>query len=686
MVLVRKSVLNTVQGKLLACAAGAAVISGAVGALVGIRLQSIDEATEANAETAHQLALLENTKSRIVAINLTAMDLIVDREGRVVASERIAEIDENEQAVRAQLDELRGVAGEGAEVLEAALAEFDVLMASIEGDLYDAVRTGAGADEFGRVDDLVDGMASGIVGGLEGLSGEWGDAQVENAAAVRRSVEGASASLLWLSGLGTLGLVGALLMVGLSLGRRIRRIGETMTVLAQGDHTVVVPELDSKDDIGEMAATVEVFRRNAEHIEALSRERIEREAAVAAERVAMMGALSQSIGAVVEAAAVGDFSKRIKDEFADPEVAGLAQGVNRLASEVDRGLGETDRVLSALAAGDVSVRFNGAFEGKFRELQQSANSMAETLAGIARRISSSAQTLLQSNRELSEGAENLAARTEKQAASLQETAASMEQLAVTVRNTAANARSATEIADLSKESAARGGAVVSQAVEAMGKIEHSSRRITEITGLIEEIAFQTNLLALNAAVEAARAGEAGKGFAVVAAEVRALAQRAGQASREIKDLIGKSNGEIDSGVTLVRQTGDTLRDIVDSVRQAVAVMSEISSAASEQAAAVDEVNRSVTSLDQITQQNASLVEQTTVALQSAERQAEDLSTLIEFFQIESQARPRAVSPRSVDGGASPVASPARRLQAQARARMAVGGRKIAEDPDDWSEF
>jgi methyl-accepting chemotaxis protein len=685
MAVIGKSLVNTVQGKLLACAAGAAVVSGTVGILVGVRLQSIETSTAANSETAQLMTTLEDVKARAVALNLNAMDIIVDADQQVIAPERISEVDENEAAAKAGLEDLRAHAGaDGGEhnaEIQAALASLNSLVSTIEGELYPAVRSGAGTATFARLDDQIDASATGIIEGLDGISADMKVLQEENAAAVQASVDEAAAALLWLSGLGTLALVGALLTVGLSVGRRIRRIGDTMTKLADGDHTLTVPDLGSKDDIGDMAATVEVFRLNSQRIDTLSRQTVEREAAIAAERAVMMANLSQSIGTVVAAAAVGDFSKRIRGEFADPEVAVLAEGVNRLTGEVDRGLTETNRVLAALADGDVSVRFEGAFEGKFRDLQQSANSMAETLAGIAVRISTSAQTLLQSNRELSEGAENLAMRTEKQAASLQETAASMEQLAVTVRSTAANALSATEIAALSQTSAASGGTVVSQAVEAMGKIEHSSRRITEITGLIEEIAFQTNLLALNAAVEAARAGEAGKGFAVVAAEVRALAQRAGQASREIKDLIAKSNGEIDTGVRLVRQAGDKLSDIVESVRQAVSVMSEISSAASEQAAAVDEVNRSVTSLDQITQQNASLVEQTTVALQSAERQAEDLSTLIDFFQIDANTRPREVTSRT-----PPLASgsPARRLQA--KARVAVGGRRAAEDPDDWSEF
>ena len=402
----------------------------------------------------------------------------------------------------------------------------------------------------------------------------------------------------------------------------------------------------------------------------------------------------RDIDNLVHAASAGDFSQRISLEGKAGFFKDLAKNLNLVSENVDRGLNEANRMLSALSRGDVGIRFDGEFEGQFRQLQTSANSTAETLAGISSRISTACEGVLSATREISVGATDLSERTEQQAASLQETAASMEELATTVRHTASNARDAAGMSQDAETSAERGGMVVSDAVSAMSRIEDSAGKITEIVGLIEEIAFQTNLLALNAAVEAARAGEAGKGFAVVASEVRALAQRAGAASREIKGLIVASNAEVRDGVSLVRQAGEALEGIVTSVRRAARVIAEISSAAGEQSAGLDEVNKAVSQLDQITQQNAALVEETTAALDSTRTQVEELADLIGFFKLANETAHDVVPlrPRGrTASAANPAPSPARRLQETARTQVKarLGARTSAlshEDADDWKEF
>lgn len=400
----------------------------------------------------------------------------------------------------------------------------------------------------------------------------------------------------------------------------------------------------------------------------------------------------REIERLVNAASDGDFSQQIPTEGKAGFFKALTHGLNTVTHTVEAGLKEANRTLSAMARGDVTVRFEGEYKGEFHQLQTSANSTAETLSGIATRISAACDSVLLSTQEIHIGATDLSERTEQQAASLQETAASMEELATTVRHSAANARDASTMSQSAETAAEHGGGIVANAVTAMSRIEDSAGKISDIVNLIEEIAFQTNLLALNAAVEAARAGEAGKGFAVVATEVRALAQRASMASREIKTLIDASNHEVRDGVSLVRSAGESLEGIVTSVRKAARVISEISSAAGEQSAGLDEVNKAVSQLDQITQQNAALVEETTAALDSTRSQIEELSSLISFFQTSGAGSVVPLPIRASNQGRSEThdrgadktkAKPrtvAARRPAPSRTALAY------EDANDWKEF
>jgi methyl-accepting chemotaxis protein len=290
---------------------------------------------------------------------------------------------------------------------------------------------------------------------------------------------------------------------------------------------------------------------------------------------------------------------------------------------------------------------------------------------------------------------DLSVRTEHQASSLEETSASMEELATTVRQNADNAQAANQLAAAARDAAQNGGAIAERAIAAMGRIEGGSRQIGEIVGLIQDIAFQTNLLALNAAVEAARAGEAGKGFAVVANEVRALAQRAGQASKDIKGLIINSDSQVKEGVTLVQQAGTSLTDIVASVKKVASLVSEIAAATQEQSSGIEQVSKAVTGMDQMTQQNAALVEETNAALHSAQNQVEELRRTVAFFktgeaedaapQAENRASPRAEP--TLPARANPVRE---RFAALSR-KMAVGANTTpfplqSLAAGDWKEF
>jgi len=346
-------------------------------------------------------------------------------------------------------------------------------------------------------------------------------------------------------------------------------------------------------------------------------------------------AIETEISTMVEAAVRGDFSQRI-------DVAGKAgffklvsEGINRLAGNVAGVADELAAALESLSQGDLSRRIDKQYEGVFHRLKEDFNATIEKLSEIVRRINAASEAIGTASREVAAGSLDLAERTEQQASNLEETAASMEQLAATVRSNADNAQQVNAFAADARAAAEKGGQVAASAEDAMRRIEESSRKISDIIGVIDEIAFQTNLLALNAAVEAARAGDAGRGFAVVAQEVRNLAQRSAQASKEIKGLILHSGSQVRDGVDLVRSAGTTLTDIVSGISRVADLVSEIARATSEQASGLDEVNNAVAQMDEMTQKNAALVEESAAAARSLEEQAAALRQQMAFFALDA---------------------------------------------------
>lgn len=315
--------------------------------------------------------------------------------------------------------------------------------------------------------------------------------------------------------------------------------------------------------------------------------------------------------------------------------------------------------LKRLSGGDLTVRIEHALQGEYDELRTNFNATLDRLQDTVKAVLRDAAGITTGAGEISQAADDLSRRTEQQAASLEETAAALEEITATVKATAKNARDAQTSVTAAKSAAEDGGNVVETAIRAMDSINQSSKQITDIIGVIDEIAFQTNLLALNAGVEAARAGEAGKGFAVVASEVRALAQRSSEAAKKIKTLINTSSAQVGAGVKHVGESGEALKRIVDYIGQINGLVTEMAHAAEQQSTGIEEVNSAVGQMDQVTQQNAAMVEQSTAASHNLATEAQSLSQLVSFFQVGSDASP-AVSARS--SSVAPASRPPRSTQ------------------------
>jgi methyl-accepting chemotaxis protein len=336
----------------------------------------------------------------------------------------------------------------------------------------------------------------------------------------------------------------------------------------------------------------------------------------------------------------------------------LAQGFNQMGetlqakatgeqtqkAKMDQFLSEAKRVLTNLAQSDLTDQLTQACEGDLDQIKASINGAIKNLQVSLTTVREAAESVETGAEEIAKGNEDLSSRTSEQAASLEETSSAMEEMTATVKQNADNARQANQLAVAARDVATKGGAVTEKAVEAMGEINKSSKKIADIITVIDEIAFQTNLLALNAAVEAARAGEHGRGFAVVAAEVRNLAQRSASAAKEIKGLIKESIQRVTDGTELVNHSGKTLQEIVMSVKRVTDIIAEISAASQEQASGIDQVNTSIMQMDQTTQQNAALVEETTAASQSMREQSKALMKQVKSFKINITEEKKAAMP------------------------------------------
>ncbi len=355
-------------------------------------------------------------------------------------------------------------------------------------------------------------------------------------------------------------------------------------------------------------------------------------------------AIEEEIDDIVKSAASGDFAKRVPVAGKKGFMLNLATAMNALCENTGKTLDDLAGMMSALAEGDLTQRITAAYQGMFGKLKDDANKMADQISATIAEIKASAAEVTNASAEIATSTTDLSQRTEEQAASLEETSASMEEISATVKKNAENAHEANQSAITTRDLADRGGRVAAKAVEAMAKIEGSSRKIADIIGVIDEIARQTNLLALNAAVEAARAGEAGRGFAVVASEVRSLAQRSSQAAKDIKDIITNSSSQVQEGVDLVNKAGTSLHEIVQSIKKVSDIVAEIANAGAEQASGIEQVNKALTQMDDVTQQNSALVEENAATAKTLEHQAKAMDERVSFFRVDNNFE-RSEEPR-----------------------------------------
>ena len=607
---------------------------------------------------------------------LAAMDTIIDRADRVVQPERVEIIDKSIASLKAGRAEIATFLSSIGKADLLATFDQDVagLGTAISDDLTRLVVSGADDEAYAAIDDAIDGSGERVNGLLTEISGLARE-QLQQRVAEANTRSGNSLYLQL--GLGVLALFGVLVLQLIhsnAIVNGIRNVRRAMQNVMDGQLGESVEGTERADEIGSMARAVDHFRQSA-----IDKHDIAQKAESDRDQ--------------------NEKERRARDAASQADAAAISEVVERLAQSLKR-----------LAAGDLSETITEPFKGDLDRLRVDFNQSTTRLKQVIEEISGNSTSIQANSQQMRSAADDLARRTEQQAASLEETSAALDQITNTVRGASERAEQASKMVDGAKQYAETSSQIVDDAVAAMQRIQDATGEIGKIITVIEEIAFQTNLLALNAGVEAARAGEAGKGFAVVAQEVRALAGRAAGAANEVKTLVGKSNEEVMTGVDLVGNAGGALRRIGEDVLKINDHVKSIVTAAREQATGLSEVNVAVGQMDQMTQQNAAMVEETNAASHTLAHDAERLMELVGQFTTGAKSaghRPRVAAmqpapapkmpgkpPVSATSQHKPHSSPARNLQesvagvfkASNQLNTKAAGASQAAANEQWEEF
>ena len=585
---------------------------------------------------------------------LAAMDVIVDKDDKAVPSERMKVIGDSLTALTSGSKDMKLLADEmqAGDLLKSYDADLAEMGKAIQVDLIALVQKGAPEAEFEKMDDKIDTAGEKLIATLDKLTADgivFARERIETANAISQE------ALVLQVGFGIFAiLVMAVLQYvhGGSIRRGIAAVRESMHRIMNGDLASDVPEKSRGDEIGEMARAADSFR-----IAAIEKRNLE--------------AQSQSD------------RQRSDAETREREAAKLAdaEALNTAVTALGRGL-------TRLSEGDVTVTIDQPFREELERLRRDFNQTTATLRKAMGDIATNSSSIEANSHQMRAAADDLAKRTEQQAASLEETSAALDQITATVRNATNRAEEVGHVVTHTRQSAEKSDIVVGDAMAAMQRIENASSEIGKIINVIDEIAFQTNLLALNAGVEAARAGEAGKGFAVVAQEVRELAGRAAGAAKDIKTLIGKSGAEVKIGSELVTSAGEALRQIGEDVLRIDEHVKSIVTSAREQSVGLNEINTAISQMDQATQKNAAMVEETNAASHTLATDAENLTQLVKQFKIGEGMNARQ-TPREATATSHSRPFPARSLMGKVAGAFNGGSaaRAIASPAgDNWEEF
>ncbi|MCJ8508535.1 methyl-accepting chemotaxis protein [Rhizobium lemnae] len=607
------------------------------------------------AEVRKVVATIADLRSASLELALTAMDSIIDREEGKMKPERIETIRKTTTELAAATSVVTSFAATVAkqDIARDYAADVAKLSSLIGRDLPALIEARANADAFGKIDDLIDQTGDHVTGILDTLSTE-GD-QLANARMAE--VQTLSDNIFYFQLMvAALAFVTVAILQLLHTGvirRSLANLSSSMQRIADGDCSTPVSGTEGKDEIASMARSTERFRRAA-----LEKRNLEQEAAEASARIDQ------------------ESRERIATQQADAD--SIREATMAIAS-----------ALSRLTGGDLHVSLEKPFRPDLEPIREDLNRLSEKLRLVMQEINQSSSSIQANAQQMRSAADDLAKRTEQQAASLEQTSAALEQITRTVRTATDRAEGASQMVSNSKDFAESSSKVVSDAMAAMERIEAATGEIGKIINVVEEIAFQTNLLALNAGVEAARAGEAGKGFAVVAQEVRELAGRASGAAKDIKALVTRSNAEVQTGVDLVKATGEALHRIGDDVLQINEHVSAIVTSAREQFVGLSEINSAIGQMDQTTQQNAAMVEETNASSHTLANDAETLARLMRQFRVNGSG-PVAVQDHVAPAASVHRPSPARTLMnrvASAITSNSSAAKKVAtESNEKWEEF